>query len=74
MRDSHDGSRHPRPPEKPRPSRRDFLASAAAIGAPLLVSPRVVRGSQANTRFTLGFIGCGGRGNWMADLFVKHGG
>ena len=56
------------------PSRRQFLATAAAMGAPLLVSPRVVRGTDASSRLTLGFIGCGGRGTWMADLFRKHGG
>jgi predicted dehydrogenase len=56
------------------PSRRQFLATAAAIGGPLLVSPRVVRGTDASSRLTLGFIGCGGRGTWMADLFRKHGG
>jgi predicted dehydrogenase len=55
-------------------SRREFLTTAAAIGAPLLVSPRTAFGSQANTRITLGAIGCGGRGAWIADLFQKHGG
>jgi len=55
-------------------TRREFLSTAAAIGAPLLVSPRTAFGSQANSRITLGAIGCGGRGTWMADLFQKHGG
>ena len=35
---------------EPTPTRREFLATAAAIGAPLLVSPRVVRGSEASSR------------------------
>ena len=55
-------------------SRRDFLTTAAAIGAPLLVSPRTALGSEASSRLTLGAIGCGGRGTWIADLFQKHGG
>lgn len=55
-------------------TRREFLTTAAAIGAPLLVSPRAAFGSQANSRLTLGAIGCGGRGTWIADLFQKHGG
>ncbi|HSD66404.1 MAG TPA: Gfo/Idh/MocA family oxidoreductase, partial [Vicinamibacteria bacterium] len=55
-------------------TRREFLTTAAAIGAPLLVSPRTAFGSQANSRITLGCIGCGGRGTWIADLFQKHGG
>jgi predicted dehydrogenase len=55
-------------------SRREFLTTAAAIGAPLLVSPRSARGAPANSRIVLGAIGCGGRGTWLADLFLKHGG
>jgi predicted dehydrogenase len=55
-------------------SRRAFLTTAAAVGAPLLVSPRTAFGSQANSRVTLGAIGNGGRGKWIADLFQKHGG
>ena len=55
-------------------SRREFLTTAAAIGAPLLASPRAARGSPAGARLTLGAIGCGGRGTWLADLFQKHGG
>ena len=63
-------------PSRPgsRQRRRDFLTTAAAVGAPLIVSPRTVRGSQANSKLTLGAIGCGGRGTWIADLFQKHGG
>ena len=55
-------------------SRREFLTTAAAIGAPLLASPRAARGSPAGSRLKLGAIGCGGRGTWLADLFQKHGG
>ena len=55
-------------------SRRTFLATAAAIGTPLLVSPRTAFGSEASRRLTLGCIGTGGRGTWIADLFQKHGG
>lgn len=55
-------------------SRRDFLAAAAAIGSPLLVSPRTALGSATGSRLTLGLVGCGSRGTWIADLFTKHGG
>jgi predicted dehydrogenase len=58
----------------PGTSRREFLTAAAAIGAPLLVSPQTAFGSEANSRVSLGLIGCGGRGTWIADLFSKHGG
>ncbi|MFI5006606.1 MAG: Gfo/Idh/MocA family protein [Solirubrobacterales bacterium] len=56
-------------------SRREFLTTAAAaIGTPLLVSPQAARSSAAGSRLTVGAIGCGGRGTWIADLFQKHGG
>jgi len=50
--------------------RRHFLTASA----PMILSASAVRGSQANSRITLGLIGCGGRGSWIADLFQKHGG
>jgi predicted dehydrogenase len=54
-------------------SRRGFLAGAAAVGL-AVVRPELVTGAEANSRITLGLIGCGGRGNWIADLFNQHGG
>ncbi len=55
--------------------RRRFMkdAGAAAIGLSIL-SPRIVRGTQANAKVKLGLIGCGGRGVWLAGLFANHGG
>jgi myo-inositol 2-dehydrogenase/D-chiro-inositol 1-dehydrogenase len=73
MRDQTDPPSRRRISHDSRPSRRDFLATAA-LGAPLLVAPHVTRGARANSRLTLGFIGCGGRGTWIAELFAKHGG
>src|SRR5512140_2096486 len=55
-------------------SRRGFLTAAAAVTGPLLVSPRVAFATEANSRVSLGLVGCGGRGTWIADLFQKHGG
>ena len=63
-----------RPEEAAGTSRREFLATAALAGGPLLVSPRAAFGSEANSRVTLGAIGCGGRGTWIGELFQKHGG
>jgi predicted dehydrogenase len=34
----------------------------------------MVRGSEASSQLALGFIGCGGRGTWIADVFRKHAG
>jgi predicted dehydrogenase len=56
-------------------SRRGFLAGTTAAAAGLLIAePRQVAAADANSKITLGLIGCGGRGNWVADLFQKHGG
>ncbi|UCE99990.1 MAG: Gfo/Idh/MocA family oxidoreductase [Planctomycetota bacterium] len=54
-------------------SRRDFIASAAAVSFTVL-KPSLVRGTEANSKVKLGMIGCGMRGKWITDLFVKHGG
>ncbi len=56
-------------------SRRKFLAGTTAAAAGLLiVEPRQVAAAEANSKITLGLIGCGGRGRWIANLFQKHGG
>lgn len=55
-------------------SRRRFLATAGAAAAFTVVTPELVRGSTQNSTISLGIIGCGGRGRWIADLFRKHGG
>lgn len=52
--------------------RRTFLVEAAAATVTLL-KPSAVAGSQANSAITLGLIGCGGRGGWLADLFLRDG-
>jgi len=52
--------------------RRGFLAGAAAATF-TMVKPSLVRGTEANSTITLGLIGCGGRGNWIADRFIQHG-
>ena len=49
--------------------RRAFLKGAAAL---TIVAPGAARGAQANSTLELGLIGCGGRGNWIADLFRKN--
>lgn len=55
-------------------TRRKFLvaAGAATVGF-TIIKPELVRGAAANSRINLGVIGCGGRGSWIADLFVKNG-
>jgi predicted dehydrogenase len=56
-------------------SRRRFLADAGAAAIAFsVVKPEQVSGTSAQSRVTLGVIGCGGRGTWIANLFRKHGG
>lgn len=56
-------------------SRRRFLRDAGSAALAFsVVSPELVRGSGANAKVDFGIVGCGGRGSWIADLFLKHGG
>ena len=56
-------------------TRRQFLATGAAAAAAItIVAPGSVRGLEANSKIELGLVGCGGRGHWIGDLFMKHGG
>jgi myo-inositol 2-dehydrogenase/D-chiro-inositol 1-dehydrogenase len=52
--------------------RRAMLAGTAALTFSV-AKPQWVRGAEANSKIALGLIGCGGRGNWIAELFRKHG-
>jgi predicted dehydrogenase len=53
-------------------TRRSFLASAG-VGTFAVMNPESVFGAPANSTVTLGLIGCGGRGNWIAKLFAQEG-
>ena len=50
-------------------SRRNFLqGSGAAAGTFTIVAPQTVRGSAANSKVSVGLIGCGGRGSYDAGI------
>lgn len=53
-------------------TRRGFCAGATAATFSV-VKPAQVRGTAANSTIDLGLIGCGGRGTWIAKLFLEHG-
>src|SRR5262249_10253046 len=54
-------------------ARRDFVKTTAAAGAGLLIVPAATAfGSAANSSLGLGIIGCGGRGNYDGEEFVKN--
>jgi myo-inositol 2-dehydrogenase / D-chiro-inositol 1-dehydrogenase len=56
-------------------SRRQFLAGSSGAAFSLaLMRPGLVSGAQVNSKVTIGIIGCGSRGTWIADLFLQHGG
>lgn len=55
-------------------SRRRFLGGVAATGALTVLRADLVRGSARNAQVTIGVIGCGGRGRFIADLLARHGG
>jgi predicted dehydrogenase len=55
-------------------TRRQFLAAASASALTLAVAqPGAARQAASDSKIKLGLIGCGGRGTWIADLFVKNG-
>ncbi|MCL2349365.1 MAG: Gfo/Idh/MocA family oxidoreductase [Planctomycetaceae bacterium] len=54
-------------------SRRKFLAaSVLAAATTTLIKPEAVAGSAANSVLELGLIGCGGRGEWITDVFKQN--
>ena len=55
-------------------TRRGFVAGTAALGAAAVLQPHLVAGAEANAKVTVGLVGCGGRGRWIANLFNQNGG
>ena len=53
-------------------NRRKFIAGAAALSF-TVIKPELVRSAAANSKIKLGLVGCGGRGNWIANLFNANG-
>lgn len=54
-------------------ARRTFLTTAAAATTFTVLKSGTVFGDEANSKLDIGLIGCGGRGAWIADLFVNTG-
>ena len=52
-------------------SRREFVAAGSAAGL-MILKPQTVRGSQANSALTVGLLGAGNRGTYVAGLFAKN--
>ena len=49
-------------------SRRHFLQTSGAAGTFTIVAPQAVRGTEANSKVSVGLIGCGGRGSYDAGV------
>src|SRR5271167_3981325 len=53
-------------------NRRDFIQTGAAVASGLLLlKPKTVFGSEANSAVRLGLLGCGNRGTSVATSFSK---
>ena len=57
----------------PRTTRRQFLAATAGATTITLLKPAAALGAEAGSRISIGLIGCGGRGTWIAKLFADSG-
>lgn len=55
-------------------SRRRFLGTGASALSFTIIAPELVRGAEANSKVDVGLIGCGGRGQSLAPMFVNTGG
>ncbi len=55
-------------------TRRLFLGSTLAASALATLPTRAEEPAKPARKIKVGFIGCGGRGAWLAGLFLKHGG
>jgi predicted dehydrogenase len=55
-------------------NRRTFLKTMIAAGVAPLVLPSMTSADGHKKKIKLAVIGCGGRGQWIANLFAKHGG
>jgi myo-inositol 2-dehydrogenase / D-chiro-inositol 1-dehydrogenase len=56
-------------------NRREFLAGAGTVATAFsIMKPELVRGSEVSSKISIGVVGNGNRGSWIAGLFQKHGG
>lgn len=70
-----DATKDPLTSAESRLTRRQFLAAGGSAAVSItILKPELVRGTAANSKIALGVVGCGQRGTWIADLFLKHGG
>ncbi|HNQ89757.1 MAG TPA: Gfo/Idh/MocA family oxidoreductase [Verrucomicrobiota bacterium] len=71
---SNSNANQPTRPSLSLPRRRFLARTGAALITMGLLRPGTARAADTPRKIKLGLIGCGGRGKWITDLFVKHGG
>ncbi len=52
--------------------RREFVTGTAAAAGWMIIDPKLVRGTAANSAVRLGLLGCGGRGTHDATSIATH--
>ena len=56
-------------------NRRNFLRASGAAATGLALNPSfAVAPGNPTRKIRIGIIGCGGRGNWLGEKMMKHGG
>ncbi len=58
-------------PQETTNNRRDFVKKSTGAGI-LILSPQIVRGSQANSALTVGLLGAGRRGTAISGFFAQN--
>jgi myo-inositol 2-dehydrogenase / D-chiro-inositol 1-dehydrogenase len=56
------------------PRRRFLVQAGLGLAASAPLSRALAQTTAGSPRIRLGLAGCGGRGRWLADLFIAHGG
>lgn len=55
-------------------TRRRFIAGTGATALSFSVLPsNLVRGAEANSKLNIALLGCGNRGTWITNLFLRDG-
>src|SRR2546430_16174731 len=71
--DSHQEPKSSEPKPLEKIDRRKFMGTAAGAAGLMIISPRLVRGTAANSAVRVGLLGCGGRGGADATDLAETG-
>ena len=71
--DSHQEPKSSEPKPLEKIDRRKFMGAAAGAAGLMIISPRLVRGTAANSAVRVGLLGCGGRGGADATDLAETG-